>query len=79
MIAETWRGYRTDMRARAMVVAVLVLAPVVAAGLAAWSAGGAPVSRASPPRFRVLVFSKTTGFRHDSIRGGDRDDSPARA
>src|SRR4051794_24448711 len=53
-------------RAR-MVLALLVLTAVVAAqaGCAAEeSAGGA---RAAAVRFRVLVFAKTTGYRHRSI------------
>ena len=44
---------------------MLVLAALVATDSA--SSSGASGSRAAPPRFRVLVFSKTTGFRHDSI------------
>jgi len=47
------------------VIAMLVLAALVATDSA--SSSGASGSRAAPPRFRVLVFSKTTGFRHDSI------------
>jgi type 1 glutamine amidotransferase len=58
------------MRARAIVIAVLVLAAAAATGWAASSGDGASGSRASPARFRVLVFSKTTGFRHDSIPAG---------
>jgi type 1 glutamine amidotransferase len=70
IISETQRSYGTPMSARAMLVAVLVLAAVAATGWAASSGGGAPGSQASPARFRVLVFSKTTGFRHDSIPVG---------
>jgi len=55
------------MSARAMLIAMLAVAAVVATDSAASSGDGAP---ASPPRFRVLVFSKTTGFRHDSIPVG---------
>jgi len=32
--------------------------------------GGTAQAENSPPRFAVLVFSKTTGFRHDSIPDG---------
>jgi len=38
---------------------------VVVAGMGAWSAVAQPAERS-----RVLVFSKTTGFRHDSIPAG---------
>jgi type 1 glutamine amidotransferase len=51
-------------------IATLVLAVVLATGWAASSGGGSPASGASAPRFRVLVFTKTTGFRHDSIPAG---------
>jgi type 1 glutamine amidotransferase len=50
---------------RGIVVAMLVLAALVATDSA--SSSGASGSRAAPARFRVLVFSRTTGFRHDSI------------
>jgi type 1 glutamine amidotransferase len=53
-----------------MVVAVLALAALVATGWAASSGDGAHGAPASPARFRVLVFSKTTGFRYDSIPAG---------
>jgi type 1 glutamine amidotransferase len=46
------------------VIAVLVAATMVAAGSAS------PSGQTAPPRFRVLVFTKTTGFRHDSIPAG---------
>jgi type 1 glutamine amidotransferase len=51
-------------------IAMVVLAVVIASGSA--SSSGDPVrgSRAAPVRFRVLVFSKTTGFRHGSIPVG---------
>jgi type 1 glutamine amidotransferase len=70
IISETQRSYRTRMSARATVVVVLVLAAVVATGWAPSSGDGAPGSQAARARFRVLVFSKTTGFRHDSIPVG---------
>jgi len=57
----------TPMPRARMVLALLVLTAVVAAqaGCAAEeSAGGA---RAAAVRFRVLVFAKTTGYRHRSI------------
>ena len=53
------------MGVRGTVIAMLVLAALVATDSA--SSSGASGSRAAPPRFRVLVFSNTTGFRHDSI------------
>ena len=46
------------------------MAAAVATGWAASSGDGARGSQASPARFRVLVYSKTTGFRHDSIPAG---------
>src|SRR5690348_4467080 len=55
------------MSARAMVVAVLVLATLVATGSALSSGDGAPGSPAAATRSRVLVYTRTTGFRHDSI------------
>jgi type 1 glutamine amidotransferase len=44
-------------------IAMLVLAALIATGPASSSGETAP-------RFRVLVFTKTTGFRHDSIPVG---------
>src|SRR3954453_1949158 len=58
------------MSARGAVIAMIVLATLVAMDSAASPGDGSPGSRASPARFRVLVFSKTTGFRHDSIPVG---------
>jgi type 1 glutamine amidotransferase len=46
---------------------LLVLATVAATQPARSSDDAAQASSAAPARFRVLVFSKTTGFRHDSI------------
>ena len=57
------------MRARTP-IAMLVVATVVGTVAAASAGDGAPQAPASPLRFRVLVFSKTTGFRHDSIPAG---------
>jgi type 1 glutamine amidotransferase len=51
-------------------IAMLVLAVVVATGSATSSGDRSSGSRTEPARFRVLVFSKTTGFRHDSIPVG---------
>jgi type 1 glutamine amidotransferase len=48
-------------------IALLVFATVVAEPSARSSDDGSRASRMAPARFRVLVFSKTTGFRHDSI------------
>jgi type 1 glutamine amidotransferase len=56
--------------ARRTLIATLAVAAAVATGAASLSSRGAPDSRASTVRFRVLVFSKTTGFRHDSIPAG---------
>ena len=36
----------------------------------ALACGGEPQRSAGPKPFRVLVFTKTTGFRHDSIPAG---------
>jgi type 1 glutamine amidotransferase len=55
------------MAARGPLVAMLVLAAVLAAASARSSGAG---SRAAAARVRVLVFTKTTGFRHDSIPAG---------
>ena len=49
---------------------MLVLATLVAAGSACSSGAGALGAQAGPARPRVLVFTKTTGFRHDSIPVG---------
>ena len=59
-------------------------APAAAPGAttaAATSAAPAPAAAAlAPPTYDVLVFSKTTGFRHDSIGAGIRcDRAPRRA
>ncbi|MBC2865373.1 ThuA domain-containing protein [Streptomyces mexicanus] len=48
-------------------IAALLSAAAVALPLAA---AGATTAHAAEPAFRVLVFSKTTGFRHDSIPDG---------
>jgi type 1 glutamine amidotransferase len=55
---------------RAALIAAIVLATFVAMDAASWSGHGSGRSQAAPARFRVLVFSKTTGFRHDSIPAG---------
>jgi type 1 glutamine amidotransferase len=49
--------------------ALLIAAALALALIAAPVAAAAPASLAASP-FRVLVFSKTTGFRHDSIPAG---------
>ena len=46
---------------------MLVLAALVATDSASSSGDGSKGSGTATARFRVLVFSKTTGFRHDSI------------
>ena len=46
---------------------MLVLAALVATDSASSSGDRSTGVRVTPARFRVLVFSKTTGFRHDSI------------
>ena len=46
------------------------LATVPPAAVAAPAAAAAPQQPAKKPTFNVLVFSKTTGFRHDSIPAG---------
>jgi type 1 glutamine amidotransferase len=51
---------------RRTLIAVLAVA-TVGAPQAACSSDGAPGARASPARYRVLVFSKTTDYRHASI------------
>jgi type 1 glutamine amidotransferase len=48
-------------------IAALLSAAAVALPLAA---AGSTTAHAAEPAFRVLVFSKTTGFRHDSIPDG---------
>ena len=52
---------------RGAAIAMLVLAALVATDSASSSGDGSTGLRTAPARFRVLVFSKTTGFRHDSI------------
>lgn len=55
------------MGVRPLVIALLAASTVAATQSACASGddGGGP--RPAPARFHVLVFSKTTGFRHDSI------------
>ena len=50
-----------------MRVCILLLAAVLALSLTRYNA---PAADATPPAFRVLVFSKTLGYRHDSIPNG---------
>jgi len=52
---------------RGTLIATLVLAALVATDSASSSGDASRGSGTAPARFRVLVFSKTTGFRHDSI------------
>ena len=61
------RGYALAVSVRATSIALLVLVAVIAIAAARSSGDGPRAARAAPDRFRVLVFSKTTGFRHDSI------------
>jgi type 1 glutamine amidotransferase len=58
------------MSARGATIAVLVLAIVAATGAVSSSRDDSTEAGASAARFRVLVFTKTTGFRHDSIPVG---------
>jgi type 1 glutamine amidotransferase len=54
---------------RLAVVAVLGAAAAMAAACGD-DGGGAGAGAAQPDRFRVLVFTNTTGFRHESIPAG---------
>src|SRR5918999_70294 len=58
------------MRQRLSLLVAVVLAALAAAFFAA--PAQEPPGRGETPRFRVLVFSKTTGFRHSSIPDGIR-------
>jgi len=49
-------------------LAAATIAVVVTAGMA--SSAGAAAAQEADPAFKALVFSKTTGFRHDSIPDG---------
>jgi type 1 glutamine amidotransferase len=53
---------------RKRIAGLVVLAALAAIGLSL--VGGAPDTPEAKARFRVLVFSKTAGFRHDSIPAG---------
>jgi type 1 glutamine amidotransferase len=55
------------VRTWAACIAVVVIAMVVASVRASSAGDTSRANGAAPVRFRVLVFSKTTGFRHDSI------------
>jgi type 1 glutamine amidotransferase len=55
-------GYRVPVVPTTRAAAVLVLA-VAAALLGGSSSRGAP----APPELRILLFTKTAGFRHDSL------------
>src|SRR4051794_33505781 len=56
-----WRSYGTHVGRRVALIAAIVLATLVAMDAGPWSGHGSARSRAAPARFRVLVFSKTTG------------------
>jgi type 1 glutamine amidotransferase len=64
-VARKRPSYGTGVSVRGTLIATLVLAALVASDTA--SSTGAIQA---PARFRVLVFTKTTGFRHDSIPVG---------
>ncbi|MFF4129908.1 ThuA domain-containing protein [Microbispora rosea] len=51
-------------------MALALIAPVLTLFSAPVSAEAATTTAAAAPDFKVLVFSKTTGFRHDSIPEG---------
>ncbi|GIH53042.1 Glucose/arabinose dehydrogenase, beta-propeller fold [Microbispora rosea] len=51
-------------------MALALVAPVLTLFSAPVSAEAATTTAAAAPDFKVLVFSKTTGFRHDSIPDG---------
>ncbi|MEV5746135.1 ThuA domain-containing protein [Microbispora rosea] len=51
-------------------MALALVAPVLTLFSAPVSAEAATTTAAAAPDFKVLVFSKTTGFRHDSIPEG---------
>ncbi len=61
--AEAWRGGAGS----AVVLAVTALALAAAAGVSAAGCRSGPPEK---PGFAVLVFTKTAGFRHDSIPAG---------
>ena len=62
---------RTPVRRVPRSVAGALLLTAGLAGLPACGGGGDPVEARQPSdRFRVLVFSKTTGYRHASIPAG---------
>jgi type 1 glutamine amidotransferase len=56
--------------ARRLLIALLVLAALAAAQSACSAGDDAAGARAEPARFRILVFSKSTGYRHRSIPVG---------
>ncbi|WP_220503412.1 ThuA domain-containing protein, partial [Microbispora sp. H10885] len=56
--------------AAAMSLAVALPVPFMSASPAMASVTRAGAASAAAPDFKVLVFSKTTGFRHDSIPEG---------
>ncbi|WP_432872034.1 ThuA domain-containing protein [Microbispora rosea] len=51
-------------------MALALVAPILTLFSAPVSAEAATTTAAAAPDFKVLVFSKTTGFRHDSIPDG---------
>ena len=55
------------MGVRRTAAALLALAALAVVPAACGSGDGAIGTQAGPPRFRVLVFTRTTGFRHASI------------
>src|SRR5438876_8813229 len=68
------RGRRSPVNSSSLWPAALLRAGfscllVVVAILSA-SIGGTAAAETAEPRFAVLVFSKTSGFRHDSIPQG---------
>ena len=56
--------------------AVFLVVPVLVSALLSWLPAAGPPAGAAPdgsdePRFQALVFSKTNGFRHESIPAGN--------
>jgi cytochrome c len=66
-VAKQSRG---RLRRRVMSIIVSIMCLPITGALTAASAQASGQAAKSAPRFNALVFSKTTGFRHDSIPDG---------
>jgi type 1 glutamine amidotransferase len=70
MLSVKTKSVRCKAKQTARLGPILLLTAAACGGGGDGAAAGREAAAAKPERFRALVFTKTTGFRHDSIPQG---------